>query len=101
MYVYLCIRMLVCMHVCVYVYFYYAPLCPLLLGGAPDHSNCMNSVGVYTTKGYRQPYTAEVSKLRGAGRIRPVKVSNLARGALPENINMGQKTVNDFGNYPL
>src|SRR6218665_2507571 len=22
-------------------YFYSAPLCPLLLGGAPDHSNCM------------------------------------------------------------
>ena len=35
------------------------------------------------------------------GRIRPDKVSNPARGALPENINMGRKTANDFGNYPF
>src|SRR6218665_2128221 len=60
-----------------------------------------DSVGVYTTKRYRRPYTAGVSKLRPAGRIRPAKVCNPARVALPENINMGRKTVNDFGNYPF
>src|SRR6218665_1579488 len=36
-------------------YFYSASLSPLLLRGAPDHS--IDSVGVYTTKHYRQPYS--------------------------------------------
>src|SRR6218665_3402558 len=48
---------------------------------------------IYTRPGF--------SKLRPAGRIRPAKVSNPARGALPENINMGRKAVNDSGNYPF
>jgi len=44
---------------------------------------------------------AEVSKLRLVGRIRLAKVSNPARGTLPENINMDRKTVNDSGYYPF
>jgi len=40
-----------------------------------------------------------VSKLWPASRIRPAKVSKPARGALPEDINMGRKTVNDSGKY--
>jgi len=42
-----------------------------------------------------------ISKLRPAGRIRPAKVSNSAYGAIPENINIGRKTVYDSGNYPF
>src|SRR6218665_2891607 len=54
-------------------YLYSASLSPLLLRGAPDHSN---SVGVYTTKHYRQPYTVytvynQCSNCRGVGGSTP------------------------------
>src|SRR6218665_2066128 len=38
-------------------YFHSASLSPLLLRGAPDHSNLTVSEFMCTTKRYRQPYT--------------------------------------------
>src|SRR6218665_269546 len=56
-------------------YLHSASLSPLLLRGAPDHS-IIDSVGVYTTKHYRQPHTVytvhnQCSNCQGVGGSTP------------------------------